>query len=55
MNNAIQLRLLSFTLVGMGVVVVVCIRLVVRLESKRIVMIELMAYLALIETKTKLH
>ena len=55
MNNAIQLRLLSFTLVGMGVVVVVCILLVVGQESKRIVKIEPMEYLARIETKTKRH
>jgi hypothetical protein len=40
---------------GMGVEVVVCIRLVVRLKPKRIVTIEPMGYLAGIETKTKRH
>ena len=40
---------------GMGVEVVVCIRLVVGLKPKRIAKIEPMEYLALIETKTKRH
>ena len=44
-----------FISMGMGVVVVVCIRLVVRLKPKRIAKIELMGYLARIKTKTKRH
>ena len=42
-------------LLEMGVVVGVCIRLVVGQESKRIAKIQLMEYLALIKTRTKLH
>ena len=44
-----------FISMEMGVVVVVCIRLVVRLRPKRIAKIEPMGYLAPIETKTKCH
>jgi len=42
-------------LVEMGVLVVVCIRLVVGQESKRIVKIQPMEHLARIETRTKRH
>ena len=47
--------LMAVIILGMGVVVVVCIRLVVGQESKRIAKIQPMGYLAQIKTKTKLH